>query len=132
MWAAVSINSEEAPCFVLVVECAWSCLLPACGRQPKWRVNLPIRGPCDTKTKISKGYYRTARRILPYDKIHFQGKRKEVTKITSFSTETTPFSSQKAPSISAAGDLKIQVLRAFSKMSSDPASAISLRRKAAR
>ena len=37
--------------------------------------------------------------MLPYDKIHSQGKRKEVTKITSFSTETTTFPSQKAPSL---------------------------------
>ena len=43
MWASGSINSEEAPCFVLVVECAWSCLLPACSRQPKWRRRRALR-----------------------------------------------------------------------------------------
>ena len=43
MWASGSINSEEAPCVVLVVECAWSCLLPACSRQPKWRRRRALR-----------------------------------------------------------------------------------------
>ena len=38
-----------------------------------------------------------ARRTLPCDKIHSQ--RKEVTKIPPFSTETTPFSSLKAPAL---------------------------------
>ena len=56
-WAAVSINSEEVPCFVLVVECACSCLLPACSRQPKLRRRRALR-KVHTVSKGSRHRYK--------------------------------------------------------------------------
>ena len=107
--AAVSINSSTLCFFCASCWVAWSyfsCLHDAGKaqqrRRPSWRCMLVsgahlVRIQDTNEDNSSKMNAEKARRTLPCDKIHSQ--RKEVTKIPPFSTETTPFSSLKAPAL---------------------------------